>query len=800
MLVPFDWLKEYIDIDMPVRQVAEALTMVGLEVTDISYFQPELDNVVVGEILKIKKHSNADNLTVCQVSDGRQIFSVVCGAKNIKERDKIPLARVGATLAGGLKISKRKIREEVSSGMLCSEKELGIGEGHEGILILPRNSKLGEKVGKILLSNPVMDIELTANRSDCASVIGIAREVSAILRKPLKLPGVKLNEAETTAATLCSVEVKAPDRCRRYTARVVRNIKVGPSPGWLVKKLTQSGMRPVNNVVDITNWVLAEFGHPLHSFDYDKLNEHKIIVRRGNDGEKLRCLDGLEREIGTEDLVIADAGKPLALAGIIGGEETGVVESTRNVLLESAYFTSGGIRKTAARMNINTEASYRFERGVDVDNVITAINRAARLIQELCGGEIAGGSVDVYPEPFAGVELDFPLESVNRVIGSDVSNDDIMAILKSLGFGCEVKPDNPGRLKIKVPSFRNDVTGNIDIIEEIARIHGYNKIVSVMPGIQISSSSSAEVFGFEGRTREAMSKLGFFEVINYSLVGDEAFDNIKEECMEKVLKISNPLVSEQSLMRTSLLAGLLSTVRRNLNRKINDMKIYELGRVFTGNQEKGKLPVEKRMLGGCITGARQEKHWDETLKPVDFYYLKGIMESLFSSLGIRGYSFKPSGNPVFSAAESCDIIKNDSCLGSFGLIALRLEKKYDFILPVYAFELDLSGGHKLADSAGKYSEIPKYPAMKRDISLLSPKGLTYNRIYATIMKSGDTLIKDVRLFDMYTGKQVKEGYQGMAFRITYQSENRTLIDQEVNDLHQGIISTIEKDLKVIIRK
>ncbi len=802
MKIPFDWLKKWVDVDISVQQLAEALTGVGLEVVDISYFQPEMDNVVVGEILKVKPHSNADNLMTCQVSDGRQIFAIVCGARNIKERDRVPLARVGATLPGGAKISKRRIRDEVSAGMLCSEKELGIGEGHEGILILPRDAKLGEKVEKILLSNPVMDVELTTNRSDCASIIGVAREVSAVLGKPLKVPDMGFAESDIGVDSLCRVRIDASDRCKRYAARVIQNVTVGPSPGWLVKKLSQVGMRPVNNVVDITNYVLAELGHPLHSFDYDKLSAHEIVVRCANAGEQLKCLDGIQVKMGAGDLVIADSEKPVALAGIIGGEETGVKEGTKNVLLESAYFVPGGIRKSAAGMNINTEASYRFERGVDVNNVITAINRAAQLLQKFCGGTIAGGIVDVYPEPFPGYELDFSPGDVNSVLGCDIPGNKVVEILQSLGFGCQSSPDNPDSVVVKVPSYRNDITGSIDIVEEVARVYGYNMIPSSMPRIQVSNSSSDEVFEFSGFVKAMMAKLGFFEVINFSLTGAGALEDAgKNEAPEnEMLRISNPLVSEQSLLRTTLLPGLLSTVRRNLNHKTGDMKIFELGRVFMKDREKGKPPVERRMLSGCLSGARQESYWDETLKPVDFHYLKGIIQSVLDKTGIADYNFKHSKNPVFNPARSCDIIINNSSIGSFGMISGSMEKKYDFIFPVFAFDIDFDRLCGMADFKTKFKKIPRYPAMSRDISLLSPKGLTYDSIYAKIIESGSALINNIHLFDMYKGKQVKEGYQGMAFRIIYQSENRTLIDQEVNDLHQSIISSLEKSLSIIIRK
>jgi len=808
MLIPFDWLKEYIDIDVSVQQLADALTMAGLEVADISYFQPEMDNVVVGEILKIKPHPASEKLQVCQISDGRQIFSVVCGARNINVKDRVTLARVGATLPNGIKIGKKKILEELSSGMLCSEKELGISEGHEGILILPKNAKLGEKVQNILLNNPVMDIDLTTNRFDCASVVGVAREVSALLHKPLKLPDFSLTETGGSSTdTLCQVEIADTGRCRRYIARVIQDVTVGPSPAWLVKRLNQCGMRPVNNVVDITNYVLAELGHPLHAFDYDKLSaEHKIVIRRGDQaGEKIRCLDNIERKIDGEDLVIADSEKPIAIAGIIGGADTGVVEATKNILLESAYFSPDSIRKTSKKNNISTEASCRFERGVDINNLRAAINRAAQLIQKICGGSISGGVVDIYPQPVPETKLDLYLESVNKILGSSIDYDNMTAILKSLGFGCEDREGGQFSITVTVPSYRNDISSSMDLAEEIARNYGYNNILSKMPSIQAGELKSDEIFKLETGIKSIMKRLGFFEVMNFSLVGEEALEKLDIIAVEQSeernnLQIKNPLIAEQSLLRDTLLPGLLSTVRRNLNYKISDMKIFELGRVFHKKQEKNVLPVEKRMLGGCLTGSQQENYWGEVSKPVDFHYLKGIMETILKELNITNYRLEHSKNPVFNPGNSSDIFKGDSFIGTVGEISRTVQRKYDFIMPVYSFNIDFDRLCELADFNVKFISIPRYPLVKRDISIYCPLGLTYDKIFAKIIDSSDALVANVHLFDVYKGEQVNEGYQGMAFSITYQSANRTLIDQEVNDLHEKIVTVLERDLKVIIRK
>ncbi len=805
MRISYNWLKEYVNFSLSPPELAKCLSMVGLEVNDIVYLGSEVENVVVGEILSLKQAPQADKLSLCQVSDGKQIFSIVCGASNIKVKDLVPLARVGAKLPGGRRISKAKIREQTSYGMLCSEKELGVGEDASGILVLPPGSKLGEDIKKALvLEEVVLEVELTTNRSDCASIFGIAREVSAILGGNLKPPRIALKENGISVSDLAKVEILAPQACRRYTARIIRDLKVGPSPSWLVKKLEIVGLRPINNVVDVTNYVLIELGHPLHAFDYDKLSEHKIVVRFATPDEKLLTLDNEERKFTEKNLLIADARRPVALAGIIGGVETSVDQSTRNVLLESAYFVPQVVRSAARQLGIDTESSYRFERGVDVENVLVASNRACQLIQELAGGKIASGVIDVYPQPFSPVEIEFSPEEANHILGSDISTKEMSEILTRLRFNVSQK-EGENRLWVRVPSYRNDISGPIDLVEEIARLYGYDKIPSGMPKIGVSDAVDDKVLMLEDFVRDVLTRLGLCEVVSRSLVSPEYYNELDIAIPSEfkgTVEIINPLSREQSLLRTSLLSGLLSVLKWNLNHGISDMKIFEIGRVFFPGKD---VPQEKRILAGVLVGTEEERYWEDSSKAIDFYYVKGIVDSLLGELGIdperRGETgIKKSGHFLLEEEISNKITVDNEHLGDFGELDNKVSRKIEFKDKVYIFELDFDKLSRLMEIKKKYERTSRFPWVSRDIALVAPEGLTFGEICVKIKKAGGELVRDVKLFDVYFGKQIEQGKKGLACKIIYQSMEKTLRDEEVNSLHTRIVETLERDLKIKVRK
>ncbi|MFQ5867124.1 MAG: phenylalanine--tRNA ligase subunit beta [bacterium] len=805
MKVSYNWLKEYVDFSLSPPELAKCLTMAGLEVTDILYLRPEVENVVVGEILSMKPLPQADRLSLCQVSDGKQIFSVVCGARNIKVKDFVPLARVGAKLPGGRRISKTKIRGQTSYGMLCSQKELGIGEDASGIHILPAGSKLGEDIKKALVLEEVMlEVELTTNRSDCASIFGIAREVSAILGGNLNPPKIEFEENGISVFDLAKVEILDPEVCRRYAARVIRDLKVGSSPSWLVKKLDTVGLRPINNVVDVTNYVLIELGHPLHAFDYDKLCEHKILVRFATPGEKLLTLDNEQRKLTEKNLVIADAERPVALAGIIGGVESSVDQSTRNVLLESAYFTPQVVRRTARQFGIDTESSYRFERGVDMENVLIASNRACQLIQELTGGKVASGVVDVYPQPFSPVEIEFSPEETNHILGSNISAKKMGEILTRLGFKISEK-EGERLLWVRVPSYRNDISRAIDLVEEIARLYGYDKIPSGMPKIEISDSFDDKVLILEDLVRDVLTKLGLCEVVSRSLVSPEYYNELDitiSAGLKGIVEITNPLSREQSLLRTSLLPGLISILKWNLNHGVTDMKIFEIGQVFFPGKE---MPEEKRILAGALVGTQEEGYWEDSSKAIDFYYTKGIVDSLLGELGIsrqsRGESkIEKSSHFLLEDRVSNKIMVGNEHLGDFGELAKKVSGKMEFKDKVYIFELYFDKLCKLIEIKKTYKRMSRFPWVSRDIAFVAPEGLTFEEICVKIKKVGNELVQDVKLFDVYFGEQIEPGNRGLACKVIYQSMEKTLRDEEVNSLHMRIVEALERDLKVKVRR
>jgi len=805
MRISYSWLKEYVDFSLSPSELAKCLTMAGLEVTDIIYLGPEVENVVVGEILSMKSLPQADRLRVCQVSDGKQIFSVVCGAENIKVRDRVPLARVGARLPGGGRIGKAKIRGQTSYGMLCSEKELGVGEDASGIRILPPGCKLGEDIKRVLaLEEAVMEVELTTNRSDCASIFGMAREVSAILAGNLNPPRIELKENDVSVLDLAKVEIRNPEACRRYVARIIRDVKVGSSPSWVVKKLETVGLRPINNAVDVTNYVLVELGHPLHAFDYDKLLEHKIIVRFATPGEKLLTLDNEMKELTDRNLVIADARRPVALAGIIGGVETSVDESTRNVLLESAYFTPQVVRRTARQFGVDTESSYRFERGVDVENVLIAANRACQLIQELTAGKVASGVIDVYPQPFSPVEIEFSPEEANSILGSNISGKEMGKILTQLGFRIFEK-EGEKCLSVRVPSYRNDISHPIDLVEEIARLYGYDKIPSGMPKIEISDSVGDKVLILEDRVRDVLTRSGLCEVVSHSLVSPEYYRELDiaiPQGHKGAVEITNPLSREQSLLRTSLLPGLLSILKWNLNHGVSDLKIFEIGRVFFPGKE---FPEEKRTLAGALVGTQEEAYWEDSSKAMDFYYIKGIIDSLLRELDIRvqgseEFKINKSNHFLLENGISNKIIVGNEHLGDFGQLSKEVSRKMEFRDKVYIFELDFDKLSKFIEVKKKYRKMSKFPSVSRDIALVAPEGLTFGEICVKIRDAGGQLVQDVKLFDVYFGEQIEPGHRGLACKVIYQSMEKTLRDEDVNSLHTRVVEALEKDLNVKVRK
>jgi phenylalanyl-tRNA synthetase beta chain len=794
MKFTYNWLKQYVDFDWSPQELAEKLTFAGIEVENVvSVGGGAMEQVVVCQIISSEKHPNADKLTVCRVNDGKAERQIVCGAHNYKVGDRVPLALPGVTLPNGLTIKLAKLRGVESQGMMCSAEELGLPKGEDGLLILPAETPIGIRLSEAMGgADTVFDIEVTPNRPDWLSVIGIAREVSALTGKPLKLPKTSLTEGAETAESLTSVKVEATDLCPRYTARVIRGVKIGPSPAWLKQTLEKVGLRSINNVVDATNYVLLECGHPLHAFDYNLLkgesmegraparpfgesghagaspSKRQIIVRRAKKGEQLTVIDGTRHELFPDMLVIADAKRPVALAGIMGGKESEINDATTDVLLEGAYFLPSNIRKTARKLGLSSESSYRFERGTDIEGLVWVGNRAAALIQQLAGGQIACGLVDVQAKPIQKRRVKCRFAQVNRLLGIEVSPETVHRIFTALSV--PVMAADANTCEVEVPTFRVDLEREADLIEEVCRIYGVDKIPAKMqPATAVVSEFDAK-WDAIARIRQVLTALGFDEAMNQTLVGVDSFVGAQHAAP---LRLQNPLSVEQSALRSSLVPGLLVNLRINVSRHQDDARLFEIGRVFGAD---GK---ESLRLALAVTGRRNPQSWETGAREVklDYFDVKGALEELAVSLGAPGVA----------DAE----VKQ---------VSLVQAKKLDLRDAVFAAEIELepllarSGGEK------QFHELPKFPAVVRDVALVVAESTTHADILSVIKKSGNKNLERVELFDIFHGGTIPTGKKSMAYSLTYRAAERTLTDAEVNEAHDQLKRQLERALSCEIRE
>ena len=803
MLISLEWLKEYVDFDLSPAELAEELTMVGLELEEfISVPTEGLDKVVAGKIVHIEKHPNADKLTICKVDigNGRQL-PVVCGAPNAKEGSLYPFAPEGAELPSGAKIKAVEIRGEVSHGMLCSEKELKLSDDHSGLMELSLELESGIPIIEALgLDNVVMDLELTPNRSDCLSILGVAREVSAITGNPLRKPQISFEESGTKASDLTSVTIEAPDLCPRYAARLVRGVKIGQSPYWMRKRLEDMGLRAINNVVDVTNYVLMELGHPLHAFDLNNLAGKRIVVRRPRPGEQITTLDEMPRELDGDMLVIADAERPVALAGVMGGAGSDVTDDTTDVLLESAYFSPVSISRTSKELGLHTEASHRFERGTDIEGLITALNRTAQLIQELAGGEICSGIVDAYPVPRPEVKVKLRPERVNSILGTDLTAEEMDKFLTSIEFQVNRDGDD---MSVVAPTFRPDVEREIDLIEEIARLYGYDNIPVTTPAGEMQPESEADrVANFREKAGSVLVACGLTEVVNYSFHSPDAFDMIlldEDSKYRNVLRIRNPISENQSVMRTTLIPGLLANIQHNLNRRISDTQIFEMGRVFHPRNE-NEQPDEVTFVSGAITGLSGAQLWNQPTRQVDFFDVKGVLESFLHEIDVRGYQFCPTSHPSIQPGRGAEVALDDTVLGVLGELSQKILDNYDIDQDVYIFELDSGKLLECATSVIEFQPLSVFPSVHRDLAVVVAYDVPSSQMEDSIRTVGGDLVKSVNLFDVYKGKQIAANMRSLAYSIEYHSPARTLTDDEVDRVHEKIVSTLAEEFGAELRK
>lgn len=802
MNVTYNWLKEYVDFDETPDELAALLTMLGLEVESMAKLGEGLDDVVVALVEEKRQHPNADKLSVCRVNNGKEVLDVVCGAQNFNQGDTVALAQIGAVLPGDFKIKKSKIRGEESCGMLCSEKELGLADESAGIIVLPPAiAPLGTPVFTALgRKETVFEIGLTPNRSDCLSVIGIARDIAAKLGLKLKSTQSALVEGTERVESVIGVSVESPELCPRYAARYISGCAIAPSPEWLVKRLNDIGIRSINNVVDVTNLVMMEAGQPLHAFDCDRLAGKRIVVRSAAEGELFTTLDNQQRILTSSDLVICDAERPVALAGIMGGLNSEIENSTTTILLESAFFKPAAIRKTSKRLGLHTESSHRFERGIDIDGIVSALDRAASLIIELAGGIMANGIIDAYPDKIDRTAIMFRPEKANELIGIDLEHADIIDILTRLE--CRVSNNADGSVAVIPPSYRLDIEREIDLIEEVARLNGYDKIPATMPIARVVSDRPTRHQEIEKRVRDLLVNNGMTEIINFSFTASAAAGKLlldDDDFRRTAIKLANPLVDEQSVMRTTLLPGLLETTARNMNFRSLDLKLFEMRRVYLPGEGEN-MPSEPLCIVGAVTGSRDGDGWSRPHETVDFFDAKGIVETVLDFLDIGGVSWATEDpESYFHPGKSCRIFAGREQIGSVGELHPLVQKNFEIEKPVFCFELNFEKLVKLSRTKKSIIAPSRFPDSSRDIAMLVPDALAAAKIVECIRAEKLKEMEDVQIFDVYCGKGVPEGYRSIAVRIRYRSLERTLAEEEITSLHSKIVSNLINKLKVTLR-
>lgn len=800
MKLPLKWLKEYVDFNVTPKKFVELMMWRGFEIAEIIDEMPDISNVVVGRIEAIKQHPNADKLRICTLNIGsEESLTLVTGASNVFEGALVPVALDGATLAGGVVIHPTVMRGVESCGMLCSGQELGITEadypGAEvyGILILNEEHPLGQPIQEALgLNDIVFDIELTPNRADCISIIGMCREAAAALGQKFHEPAIKQVQGEGDAGEYASVQVMDTDLCPRYMGRVVKDIKIAPSPAWMQKRLRSVGLRPINNIVDITNYVMIEYGQPMHAFDFSCITDGRIIVRRGMENETVKTLDGKERKVSPNVLLIADPARGVGIAGVMGGENSEITENTRTVLFESAVFKGSNIRHTTRELHHVTDAAARYIKGVEPVNAQLAIDRAIELVDELGAGTIVGSCIDVCAADLAERVINVDWRHVNRILNTSIAPEDMVKMLDTINIGASVEGDS---LVVTVPHYRVDIESSIesdwDIAEEIARIYGYYNIEpTLMQGDTFRGCLSPET-RHEDQVKDMCAAAGCYEIYNYNFIGPATLNALRiPEDDEKRLavKLLNPFGEDQSLMRTTLMAGMLNTVALNCNRKTGHGRFFEVGNVHFDNN--AELPEERKMLGIIFTGESET-----------FFTLKGVVEYLLRKLGIDdGAEFLPGGSEFFQPGQKAVIKVKGQVIGEMGAVHPDTRKAFGVPQAAYAAELSMKKLFELREDGKTYKAIPKYPTVPRDIAVVVDETVTSAQVAAAIKAAPvKVLLENVELFDVYRGKGIPDGKKSMAYSYTVRAEDRTLTDEDINDAMNTIITALKEGLNAELR-
>ncbi|MBN1105719.1 MAG: phenylalanine--tRNA ligase subunit beta [Deltaproteobacteria bacterium] len=797
MRVSLNWLKDFVPIPLSPRELAERMTMCGLEVESLDPVGHGLGDIVAAQIDSIRPHAKAERLFVCEVDIGRETLPVVCGATNLSKGAMVPMALPGTRLPGGMTVEESTIRGVRSVGMLLAEDEMGLTDDHTGVMILHAGLKPGAKVSSALgLEDWALEVSLTPNRPDCASVMGIAREVAAITGQGLKRPAIRLKEDGQPVEELAGVTLEDPVGCPRYAAGMICGVEIKPSPFWMRYRLHTAGLRGINNVVDVTNYVLLELGQPLHAFDHDRLKENRIVVRRARDGEAFTTLDGKTHTLNAENLMICDGERSVAMAGIMGGLNSEIFEGSRNVLIESAYFDPVTIRRGSKRLGISTEASYRFERGIDIEGVPFALRRALMLMQELAGGGVKKGIIDRYPAPFRPAVIDLRVERTNRFLGTNLPGDRMRKYLEALEM--EVQPADGGVLRVVAPSFRVDITREIDLVEEVARLEGYDRIPVTSAPVKPDEEKDPPELALGDRVREIMTGFGFSEVISYSFIAPESVEKLgppEGSDPTSFVHLMNPLSVEQSVMRTTLAPGLLSTVQTNHSYGEKDLRLFEWGKVFIARGRE-ELPLERLSVCAVMTGLSARKEWYSGEKEADFYDIKGALEGLLNALGVRKIEFRrPDATPPGYRSECCaEVFVSGERMGAAGEASPEAMKGYALEgEKVFLFDLDMERVLKHIPETIRFEALARYPAVFRDLSVVIAEEVESVRLRDIIEREGGDLVESVSLYDLFKGGRLGASEKAFAFRICYRSREGTLDGKEVNRIHETIIRKIVQE-------
>ena len=801
MKVTYNWLKEFVDFDLSPSALGDLLTMLGLEVEGVEQIGGGLDEVVVARVVAKAQHPNADKLSICKVDNGSEILDVVCGAQNFKQGDTVALAQIGALLPGDFKIKRSKIRGEESCGMLCSEKELSLADESDGIMVLSPELPLGVPLFAALgMKDTIFEIGLTPNRADCLSVIGIAREIAAKLGTTLKKTVISVPEVSDPAANHVGVTIQDPAGCPRYAARYISNCTVAPSPAWLVSRLQAVGVRSINNVVDITNLVMIELGHPLHAFDYREVSGGQIVVRKAQEGECFTTLDGQERTLAADDVVICDQQRAVALAGIMGGGNSEIKDDTRDILLESAFFDPPTIRRTSKRLGLHTESSHRFERGADIGMVPLALDRAASLMAELAGGSVASGRVDAYPAPRPLINIHFRPERCNAIIGIELARDRMAELFRNLAFNVVNNPD--GSLQVEIPTWRVDIEREIDLVEEICRLNGFDQVPATMPVAAVVSDRPSRHQQLQRQVRDHFVSEGMNEIVTFSFISPDGADKLgltAEDQRRCSIRLCNPLAEEQSVMRTTLLPGLLETASRNMSFRSLDLRLFEMRRIYVPTVGE-ELPCEPIWAAGLISGARYNEGWCQQQAEVDLFDAKAILEDLFASLQLDDIRWSAE-NPeaYYHPGKACRIFSGATEIGTLGELHPSVQARFELERAAYCFELDFEALVALSGKRNVIVPPSRYPDSVRDVALLAPLELAADQLVACVRGLRLKDLEMVDIFDLYQGDKIPEGYKSIALRLRYRSPERTLKDEEVSSLHQKVVNTLTKKMGVTLR-